>query len=122
MAPQFPINLVIPITTADEDKIVHDLLIVGDIFGTVSAGATSRNAFLGKAYYEHPNELQRARLVINGVEVKRGSVDKMREHYNYELGINQKTNITLQEWRRKALSDELGGFVTIASRVVKIIQ
>lgn len=109
---QFPVNLVIPISSTEEGQQVEKL--IDDVKGNVS------NTFLNKAYYEHPDESQRARLLINGVEVKRGTIERMRESYQYELGINQKTNVTLQEWRRTLLSDKLG-YVTISSRVVRIV-
>jgi hypothetical protein len=78
------------------------------------------NTFLNDSYYEHPDESQCARLLINGVEVQKGTVQQMKDAYRLEVGINRKTNVTVQEWKRKPLLGKPANFVTILSRVVRM--
>ena len=111
-ATQFPINLVIPIASEQEGKQVEELLL---------EASNNLNTFLTKAYYEHPDEFQRARLLINGVEVKKSTVEQIKNAYRAEIGISQRTSVTMQEWQRQALSDKAAGYVTTASRLVRNI-
>lgn len=99
-------------------------LLLADLVGHEQPGDQKcdcdRVAFLTKAYYENPDEGQRARLLINGEEVKRGTVEQMKEAYRFQTSINQKANISVQEWQKKPLSDKPAGFVTVMSRAVRV--
>lgn len=105
---QFPINLVIPVTSDEEGKIIEKLI----------ADAAITNAFLSKAHYENPDESQRARLMINGEAVVKGSVEQMKEAFRIQAGMSQKSNLAVQEWQKPA-SDKPAVFVTIQSRLVR---
>jgi hypothetical protein len=82
------------------------------------AEAADSNAFLATAHYENPDESQRARLLINGEEVKRGTVEHMKDAYKLQIGISQKTNVVVQEWQKQV--GKPAGFVTIQSRSVRV--
>jgi hypothetical protein len=106
---QFPVNLVIPITSEDDYLAVEKLI----------TEATENHAFLSKAYFdEQVDESQRARLMINGEEVKRGTVEQMKEAYKLQAGISLKTNIAVQEWQKPVSGP--AKFVTILSRAVRV--
>ena len=81
----------------------------------------TKKEFLAKAHYENPDELQRARLLINGEEVKRGTVEQMKEAFRLQTGINQKANIAVQQWQKQVLSDKPASFITIMSRAVRTL-
>lgn len=107
-AAQFPINLVIPIASVDELLQIEKLI------------RHNKSELLSKAHYVHPDTEKQARLLLNGVEVKKGTVEAMKNAYKTEVGINQKTNIAVQEWRQEILSGETGKYVTTLSRVVRM--
>jgi hypothetical protein len=109
--PQFPINLVIPVTSESEGKLIEKIL----------ADALGANEFLSKAHYVNPDESQRARLLINGEEVKRGTVEMMKEAFRFQTNINPKANVTVQEWQKPASVDKPAAFVTILHRGVRIL-
>jgi hypothetical protein len=109
-ASQFPVNLIIPVTTTEEEQIVEKIL----------SDALPNYDFLSKIYYENPDETQRARLLINGEEVKRGTVEQMKEAFTLQSSINSKANIIVQEWQKQPLSNKSAGFVTVQSRIVKV--
>jgi hypothetical protein len=109
--PQFPINLVIPIASESEGKLIEKVL----------ADALAGNEFLSKTHYVNPDESQRARLLINGEEVKRGTVEMMKEAFRFQTDINPKANITVQEWQKPAAIDKPAIFVTILHRGVRIL-
>jgi hypothetical protein len=99
------------VTTAEEEQIVEKII----------SDALPSYSFLSKAYYENPVEAQRARLLINGEEVKRGTVEQMKEAFTLQSSINSKANIIVQEWQKQPLSNKPAGFVTIHSRMVRIL-
>jgi hypothetical protein len=109
--PQFPINLVIPIASESEGKLVEKIL----------ADALSANEFLSRAHYVNPDESQRARLLINGEEVKRGTVEQMKEAFKFQTNINPKANVTVQEWQKPVAVDKPATFVMILHRGVRIL-
>jgi hypothetical protein len=101
-------------------------LLIADLTGHERPGDDKvdceHTAFLAKAYYQNPDESQRARLLINGEEVKRGTVEQMKEAFKLQAGINAKANIAVQEWQKQPLSGKPAGFVTIQSRAVRHIK
>jgi len=105
---KFPINFIIPILSEEEAKVVEKFL----------TDAVPSNTFLTKSYYEHQDESQRARLMINGEEVKRGSVEQMKNAYKLQSDMNQKINIAVQEWQKPLVGAPK--FVTIMSRLVRM--
>ena len=111
---QFPVNLVIPIASEQEGKMAEK--IISDANST-----NGSNTFLVKAYYEHHDGSQRARLLINGVEVKKGTVEQIKDAYRAEIGISQRSSVIMQEWQRQVLSDKPAGYVTVLSRLVRNI-
>ena len=70
----------------------------------------------------NPDESQRARLLINGEEVKRGTVEQMKEAYKFQININPKANITVQEWQKPVAVDKPAAFVMILHRGVRILK
>ena len=107
---EFPINLVIPLASAKELEIVERLL--------ADARTNDSNTFLAKAHYSNHDESQQARLMINGEEVKRGTLEQMRAAFQLQTEMSQKANILVQEWQ-KPLCDKPGAFVTVQSRLVR---
>jgi hypothetical protein len=100
-------------------------LLIADLVGRERPGEQKddceHTAFLDKAYYENPDETQRARLLINGEEVRRGTTEQMKDAFKLQVGINQKANFAVQEWQRRPLSGKPAGFVTILSRSVRAV-
>lgn len=76
-------------------------------------------SFISRAHYENPDESQRARLLINGEEVKKGTVEHMKDAYRVQVGMDQKCNVAVQQWQKKPLSGKPAGYVTILSRSVR---
>jgi hypothetical protein len=116
---QFPVNLVIPLISAEQCQYVESLLV--QALWPESPNKGSEVSIMSKAYYQNPDELQRARLLINGEEVKRGTVEQMKEAFKLQVSINQKANIAVQEWQKKPLSGQPASFVTISSRAVRTL-
>jgi hypothetical protein len=85
------------------------------------ADALTANEFLAKAHYVNPDESQRARLLINGEEVKRGTVEQMKEAFRFQVNINPKANITVQEWQKPIAVDKPATFVMILHRGVRVL-
>jgi hypothetical protein len=101
-------------------------LLIADLVGRAQPGEQKSDCehtvLLTKAYYENPDEGQRARLLINGEEVKRGTVEQMKEAFRLQTGIDVKANIAVQMWQKQPLSGKPAGFVTIQSRAVRTIK
>jgi hypothetical protein len=101
-------------------------LLIADLTGRERPGEQKddceHTAFLTKAYYQNPDESQRARLLINGEEVKRGTVEQMKEAYKFQVDINPNANITVQEWQKPIANDKPATFVMILHRGVRILK
>lgn len=111
-ASQYPMNLVIPVSTPEESQTIERLIKF----------ASTANEFLLKSYYTNHNKALEARLIINSQEVMKGTIEQVKEAYALQVNTSPRANVIMQEWRKPVLSNEPARYVTISSRLVHIVK
>ena len=95
---QFPINLMLRIETEEEYERFHNgLKVIKEVLK--DSDLSTFEALTDRITTRHVDSAKEARVVINGTPIATGTAEEMLVRYRTECGMDERSNITLQEWR-----------------------